>query len=618
MKQKEFQKMSNNTELLELITPQGIKVKNTSIQTGETLSKIFYVSGYPSSTNLGWLSAIQNIRAVEISIGVSPIDPQVFIEGISKGMNTDLNIINTTRNEAERTRAEMKVASGKRIIQEIESNSTSYTYVSFTAKINGKDEVDLERNVKHFKNRIAGMGFKIRTTPFLVKNAYMQTSPFAPLDDEITTMANKNMSLYTLMGGMPFSGSGFIDEKGYYLGTDETGRMIALDPFYSGEDRTNFSITILGTSGSGKSFATKKILLNEWMQGRLTKVEDRIEYIPEKVLIIDPENEYEDMCRALDGDWIDCSGGTGESVGRINPLQINPIPKDEEGEKITKSATSLHYYNLHTFFKLLFPEITSFHQAKLDVVLEELYKNFDIDWDTDINTKEPKDFPIMKDLYDLLLKKSKDSKTDEDDKKIYKELSSLIRSLAIGAEAELFNGYTTIEGKSNFIVLDVSNLQGADPKLKTAQYFNILRWCEEVVFRNRNERCVLACDEAHLLIDKKVPQALDFLKGLSKRARKYETSLIIITQSVVDFTAEGIKEYGQAILDNSTNKLFFGMDGKNLQQAKTIWNFNKEESHILSSLIKGQGLLQVGTARTLVRIKGLPFETKVFGNKGGR
>ena len=64
MKQKEFQKMSNNTELLELITPQGIKVKNTSIQTGETLSKIFYVSGYPSSTNLGWLSAIQNIRAV--------------------------------------------------------------------------------------------------------------------------------------------------------------------------------------------------------------------------------------------------------------------------------------------------------------------------------------------------------------------------------------------------------------------------------------------------------------------------------------------------------------------------------------------------------------------------
>ena len=171
------------------------------------------------------------------------------------------------------------------------------------------------------------------------------------------------MSLEALFLGLPFSGSGLVDVEGYYLGTDEDGRMIAFSPFYKGNDRTNSNIVIEGSSGSGKSFLAKKIMLNEWLNGT-------------KIFAIDPESEMRPMCKLLGGKWIDCSGGTGKNVGRINPLQVNPLPEtrafedDEDGEYTSsKSALGLHLDFLSTFFKLYYPEITSLQMSLLMEIL---------------------------------------------------------------------------------------------------------------------------------------------------------------------------------------------------------------------------------------------------------
>lgn len=600
MKQKQIENMQINTHLLELIAPQGIKLKPNIAEVGENISKFFYVSGYPSSANIGWLSQILNILGATITINIMPIDSQTFIEGIDKGMSADISTYNSTKSEAERTRAELKIQSAKKIIEEIESNSTAYVYISFLAKISGKNDVELEKNCKIFKNKIVGMGLKVRVPSYLTKEAFMQASPFALDERKITDISNKNMPLTTFFGGLPFSGSGFMDTTGFFMGTDESGRMITLDFFKKDKDRTNSNIVIIGTSGGGKSYATKKILLNEYLNGA-------------KIIIIDPESEYADMSKKIDNSkWIDCSGGYGENVGRINPLQVSPLPVDDDDDT-KKSELALHFHTLMTFFQLYYPELTSMEIAKLNEVLEELYKNFNIDWETNISKLQNEDFPIMKDLYELLSKKYEENKGDKE----IKTLTSVIRNMAIGADSEMFNGYTTIETNSNFIVLDTHSIQGANDRIKRCQYFNILRFCQNIAFRDRNERVFVACDEAYLLVDPKVPQSLEFLRNFSKRARKYECGLIVITQSIIDFLDDSVKQYGQALFDNATYKLFLGMDGRNLQNAQELWNLNKEESNILSSKIKGQGLLFVGSGRLFIRIVGQNFEQK-FLTGGGR
>ena len=115
----------------------------------------------------------------------------------------------------------------------------------------------------------------------------------------------------------------------------------------------------------------------------------------------------------------------------------------------------------------------------------------------------------------------------------------------------------------------------------------------------------------------RVPQGTEFLRNFSKRARKYNCSLVVITQSIVDFLADSIKQYGQALFDNSTYKLFFGMDGQNLIQAKEIWNLTTQETNMLANKQKGQCLLFIGARRMLCRIRGQHFE-QPFLTGGGR
>ena len=105
--------------------------------------------------SFGWLANLINMQNTIITINVEPIDNQSFIEGISKGINTDRATYNSTRSEVERARAERKIQDAEEIIRDVESNSTSYVYVSFSAKINGNNEIDLNKNEKTFRNKVA-------------------------------------------------------------------------------------------------------------------------------------------------------------------------------------------------------------------------------------------------------------------------------------------------------------------------------------------------------------------------------------------------------------------------------------------------------------------------------
>lgn len=522
MNSKEVEKKPINRELLNLISPQHISLKPQRAEIGDYLCKFQYVIGYPSSVNLGWLMNLKDIQNTSISLVIKPIeDIQGYIEGISKGITTDKNTYNTTQDEALRNIAEFKIKSAQKIIDDIQRDNIPYINLSFLLKTNGDTEQNFSDNNRVVKNKIASNGLKLRTPSYLTEIAFRQASPFDSFYKDLTQISDKTISFEAFFCGLPFSGSSLIDEEGYYLGTDEDGRMIALSPFFKGGDRTNSNIVITGASGSGKSFLAKILMLNEWLNGT-------------KQVVIDPESEYRPLCKAIGGKWIDCSGGTGENVGRINPLQVNRLPEigdfddDENDEYISsKSALALHLDFLSTFFKLYFPEITSIQNALLMEILERLYKNFGIGYDTDIKFIQNNEFPIMMDLYNLLLEQIE---VEKEHKKELEEITAIVRGMAIGQHSEIFNGITTVEFDSSFVCLDVYSLQGSSENVKRCQYFNILRYCQDLAFRDRKERFYIVCDEAYLLIDKKVAQTIEFLRNFCKRARKYEAGLIVISQ----------------------------------------------------------------------------------------
>lgn len=206
MKTKDIETMPINQELLNLIAPQGIEIKSSRVQMGEFLSKIQYISGYPSRVNIGWLLNLKDIPNTIVSLVITPIeDVQGFVEGVSKGITTDKNTYNTTQNEFLKTQAEFKILSAETMIREITIDNIPYINLSFLAKTNGNTENVFTENMRIVKNKIAGMGLKARLPAFQQELALKQASPYDVAYEKITKNSNKQMSLSALFNGLPFS-----------------------------------------------------------------------------------------------------------------------------------------------------------------------------------------------------------------------------------------------------------------------------------------------------------------------------------------------------------------------------------------------------------------------------
>lgn len=140
---------------------------------------------------------------------------------------------------------------------------------------------------------------------------------------------------------------------------------------------------------------------------------------------------------------------------------------------------------------------------------------------------------------------------------------------------------------------------------------------EEVV-KNPDERVLLICDEAYLMIDSKVPQSLVFLRNAAKRVRKYEGGIAIIYHSVVNFLDPEIKMYGQLLLDLATFKIIMGTDGQNLEETRNLYNLTDAEEELIMSKKRGSALMIVGLKRLNIQFEIPEYKFDYMGRAGGR
>jgi hypothetical protein len=421
---------------------------------------------------------------------------------------------------------------------------------------------------------------------------------------EIAQVFEKLVPLSTFIGGFPFASSGYTDEVGTWFAMDTYGGMVVLDLWKRGGDRTNSNIVILGHSGQGKSTTIKNIILSEYMMGT-------------KIICIDVEREYKDLCHNLNGDWINCGGSSG---GMINPLHVKPAPKDDEDDELYvddgngMGDLALHMKTLEIFFNLYIPTINDIQKALLKECLIELYGEFDIDWDTDVSKLSADDFPIFSDLFRYVETRSKGKKNKAE----YEVLSALLKDIAHGSDSFIWNGKTTVTTRSKMICMDTHDLQNTDDRVKRTQYFNMLTWAWEQMSKDRNERVLLIADEAYMMIDPNVPQSLVFLRNVSKRARKYEAGIAIISHSLVDFLDPSVRMYGQPLLDMPSYKIIMGCDGKDLDDISNLYNLTDTEYELVHSKKRGNALMTIGSKRLHVWFLVPDYKMKLIGRGGGR
>lgn len=595
------------TGLLDIISPTAIEFQNKTIVQGEMFQRVITIVDYPERVNQAWLSRIATLPGVVVSVHSEPSDPSVLVNQIKISMGELEAKLQQGLNQVVKQRAENQLKGAKHLLQKIDAEQQSVFYVTVVILVSDSDLDRLQQKAKRVESILAASGLRGRTPMFRQEEGFKSVGPYGILAPPIRDIGARNMPVESLAAMYPFVYSGINDGGGHLLGSDKSGGIVLVDFWTREGSRTNSNMTVLGRPGVGKSTIIKKILLKEYASGT-------------KIIIIDPEREYKDLCHNLNGDWIDCGGG---SKGRINPLQIRVVPldDDEEEDKLyseedrSRGALGLHFQTLRTFFKLYLRQITKIQQSLLEIALEEVYKAKGIVWSTDPATIANDEWPTIVDLQAYCDEKSK---TDEMDKKEWRELALLLRPAAIGADQALWAGPTTITGDSDFVCLDIHQLLDADDEIQKAQFFNVLSWAWNKISEDRSQKVILATDETYLLVDPDAPQPLKFLRNTSKRIRKYEGGLMVITHNMVDFMDPAVKRYGQALLDNPVYKIIMGQGENDIDALTKLMHLSEKEVETLLTGNRGEALFVAGNKRIHATFEVAPFELEMFGKAGGR
>lgn len=432
-----------NEALLNVITPMGLEIKRNSLVIGENLGKVYGAVRYPQKVDMGWLSKITNIPSTIVSVGITPIDNGSLISAISKSIVQQRGAADSAKDPLTRQRAEKAAEDGEKIMQRIDQEGETVAMMSLTVMPIAQDEANFTKVCRRVESAFNIQKCKVRTLANLQKEGFQSISPTYPANSTVDSIVSRIIPMSTFVGGFPFASSGYNDGRGYYFAKDSNGGLVILDTWERGNDRTNSSFVIMGVAGIGKSTVVKHIMLSEYMKGT-------------KILCIDPESEYKDMCRNLNGSWLNAGGGKN---GRSNLLQIRPAPRDDDDETDKlytdegngMSDMALHMKTLEIEFSLYLPSLTDMQKAILKQTIIELYNQFGIFWETDIRQLKATDFPILSDLHALLEKKAEANKENP----VYRDLAMLLYDAAAGSDSFLWNGHTTLEANSRFICLDI-------------------------------------------------------------------------------------------------------------------------------------------------------------------
>jgi Cdc6-like AAA superfamily ATPase len=559
--------------LANVLTPVGIQFRRNDFHLGENLCRIYAIITYPEKPRVGWLAPLTNIPGTIVSIGFSPVDTGRFISSINNQQKESAVNVMTAKNAFARIQAEMAIKNSEQTLEKIYGNDTGGDFTTLIM-VTARDESDFQNTCRRVEQTVNMHKFRFRVLPGLQAEALKHISATYPKLDKINQIAGRPFFISTFADGLPFASAGYSDRTGIYLGRDSFDGVVLYDFWEKSAMRSNSNITITGMPGQGKSTIMKHIIISMFARGT-------------KVIIIDPEGEYIGIAENPDinGSVIDISGGLG---GIINPFQVRPRPLDDEkdpsGELSSVADFNIHRQFLDTFFKLYLEDIDGEMQSALQIAITSVYSEKGITENTNFHSLGNDDYPTFSDLWNWLEAHKADNKDTNAD--YYKRLALRLFSAANGAEKGLWNGASTVDDSSEFIVLDTRAVASMNGNIKSAQFYNVLSWCWERVSRDRTEPFLLVADECWSLMSKNSEQTMTFLMNAEKRARKYEASLMVATQNISDFTAPDVAQYGMPVLDLPSTKILLGCDGTTFLKTKEVFNLSEKQADVIVNQLK--------------------------------
>ena len=587
------------------IAPKGMKFNINDFYISDKYATILTVISYPKTIMPGYLSNITSIPGIKVVVKHIPIP----FSSMTKMLNKELvDLKDRYQKEHDRTLQE-------RIRQDYESlESFTQMLAATQAKIfdfqmhvmitaDTKDELDNKK--MQVRNYLDSMGMRGIPMMFEQEKVLKSMLPIFPKQD-IEDRVGIPIPSPTIAAMYPFVFDSIKDPgSSTLLGVDFSGGVVLFNQFLyqmkKEYNRNNANIIILGTSGSGKS-TSAKLLLRTHIRNNC------------KIVAIDPEGELEEMTKNFGGDFIDL--GKGGAYGLINPLEvIMDADEDELRDGAGYSVLTRTLQSIKAFMKYYYPSIEDDVLQMFSEVCQETYKRFGIDFNSNFSDFKSEDYPTFDDVYSTIKGKLLSMPEATREKDVMERLELRVRPF-IGELRYYFNGHTSLQADSNFIVFNIKELMNSDANIRNALFFNILKYAWGLCLDKTNNT-VMYVDEAHVLLGAGNELGAEFLAQVQRRSRKYNTGTIIITQQPTDFADPKVYVHGKAIFDNASYYLVMGLRKQAVEDLSKLIDLNDNEKESIKTYSQGEALFVCGSRRMRINVILTQEELDSFGSGGG-
>ena len=587
------------------LAPKNLEFKPSEMVISDKHCCILTIISYPKMIGEGYLANLTQLGGVKIVIKHIPIAFSV----LSKMLNKEIADMKARyQNERDVTMQEQirqDYESIENFVQMLASTQARIFDFQMHLLISADSHEELERKKVQVKNYLDAMGLRGIVLRFEQEKVLQSMLPiFEPND--IEERIGTPIPSVTIAAMYPFIFDSIKDPGlSCLLGVDYSGGVILFNQFLyqikKEFNRNNANMIILGTSGSGKSTAAKLLLRTNIRNGH-------------KILVIDPEGELQEMTKLYGGDFIDL--GKGGDFGMINPLEVVlDADEDEMTEGVGYAILTRTLQTLKAFMKYYSPDIDEDTLTMFSEVVQDTYKRYKIDFNTDFSKIAAHDYPTFDDVYATIKGRLLSMTERTREREVMEKLALKVRPL-VKELRYYFSGKTTIDTDADFIVFNIRELMNADANIRNALFFNILKYAWGLSL-DRTINTVLMVDEAHMLLADQNTLGAEFLARIQRRSRKYNTGTIIITQQPTDFAAPNVLIHGKAIFDNASYYLVMGLKKQAVDDLSKLIDLNDQEKDSIKRYSQGQALFVCGNRRMRINVIATQAELESFGGGGG-
>lgn len=554
-------------------------------------------NGFPHTVRGGWMSSLINAgEGVDIDVHLRRENRGKTLDKVAQRIRlnrTKLRGMQDTSTDYEELTG--SIQSGYYIKSGIANNNEDLFYMSVLITISARTYEELLWRRGQMTDLLKSMDMYINECNFRQEAALRSVMPFLCIDPNIEKKAQRNILTSGAASTYMFTSFEMSDDSGVLLGINRHNNSLCIVDLFNTKVNKNANVTLLGTSGAGKTFTMQLLALRMRMRG-----------IQCYILAPLKGHEFKRACAAVGGTYIKISPG---STNCINVMEIRRTlsPEmeliDEMDYNSEDSLLSRKIQQLLIFFSLLIPDMSNEEEQMLDEALVRTYRQFGITHDNDSLYADKahtryKRMPILGDLHKLL-----------EANPLTQRLAIIVSRFVTGS-AQSFNQQTNVNLENKYVVIDISELKG---KLLPVGMFISLDYIWDQVKSDRTKRKAIYIDEIWQLIGASSNrQAGEFCQEIFKIARGYGAAAIAASQDLSDFFSLEDGKYGRAIINNSKTKIILNLEPDEAEYVRETLKLTRTEIRSITQFERGEALISSNNNKVPVLVRASKVEQQLI------